>query len=150
MDAVDECRRHIEVRLTKPRERRLKIERLRRALPTRRSGGRSASSDSASVIAARSPGSRNWRAGSEGGSRRTSAPAARRAIQVRTAPAYRPLATHRRRSAARARLCKEAGAPPPLLLALGEPPVAKSCMATEMATVRFIRAAGYFCCPDFS
>src|ERR1039458_8211944 len=26
MDAVDECRRHIEVRLTKPRERRLKIE----------------------------------------------------------------------------------------------------------------------------
>ena len=29
---------------------------------------------------------------------------------------------------------------------LGEPPVAKSCMAT----VRLIRAAGYFCCPDFS
>jgi hypothetical protein len=29
---------------------------------------------------------------------------------------------------------------------VGVQAVAKSCMAT----VRFIRAAGYFCCPDFS
>src|ERR1022692_1843814 len=78
----------------------------------------------------------------------TSPAAARSTSEQR--PADRPIATHRRRSAARARLCKEAGAHPLLLLAPGDPPVAKSCMATEMATVRFIRAAGYFCCPDFS
>src|ERR1017187_7380067 len=102
MDAVDECRRHIEVRLTKPRERRPKIEQSLlmglgqdaqgtgdEQVPAFGFGAPFPLVDQEAVGIERQrecdPGSRNWRAGSEGGSGRISHWSGGCAIQVRTA-----------------------------------------------------------------